>query len=139
MTATAHKAMPYRGIVSISAMMATTMQAIDSTIANVALPHMQASLSATPDQTCGGTCFDLGTLETTGVARDVDGDEDGFSLADDCDDADASVHPGATDTCADGVDRDCDGLDCADSTAPVCGFPVRVMRVCRVLRREICT
>lgn len=45
-----HKAMPYRGIVSISAMMATTMQAIDGTIANVALPHMQASLSATPDQ-----------------------------------------------------------------------------------------
>ncbi len=42
--------MPYRGIVSVSAMMATTMQAIDGTIANVALPHMQASLSATPDQ-----------------------------------------------------------------------------------------
>ncbi len=50
MSATAHKAMPYRGIVSVSAMMATTMQAIDSTIANVALPHMQASLAATPDQ-----------------------------------------------------------------------------------------
>jgi DHA2 family multidrug resistance protein len=44
------KAVPYRGIVSVSAMMATTMQAIDSTIANVALPHMQASLAATPDQ-----------------------------------------------------------------------------------------
>jgi DHA2 family multidrug resistance protein len=49
-TATTHKAVPYRGIVSVSAMMATTMQAIDGTIANVALPHMQASLSATPDQ-----------------------------------------------------------------------------------------
>jgi DHA2 family multidrug resistance protein len=48
--ATAHQPIPYRGIVSISAMMATTMQAIDGTIANVALPHMQASLSATPDQ-----------------------------------------------------------------------------------------
>ncbi|MGE0665060.1 MAG: MDR family MFS transporter [Sphingomonadales bacterium] len=50
MSAGGHKAMPYRGIVSVSAMMATTMQAIDGTIANVALPHMQASLSATPDQ-----------------------------------------------------------------------------------------
>ncbi len=50
MTAPAFKKVPYRGIVSISAMMATTMQAIDGTIANVALPHMQASLSATPDQ-----------------------------------------------------------------------------------------
>ncbi|MBI1181229.1 MAG: DHA2 family efflux MFS transporter permease subunit [Alphaproteobacteria bacterium] len=48
--ATAHKVPPYRGLVSVSAMMATTMQAIDGTIANVALPHMQASLSATPDQ-----------------------------------------------------------------------------------------
>ena len=31
-------------------MLATLMQALDSTIANVALPHMQGSLSASSDQ-----------------------------------------------------------------------------------------
>ena len=39
-----------RGIVTICAMEATLMQALDSTIANVALPYMQGTLSATSDQ-----------------------------------------------------------------------------------------
>jgi multidrug resistance efflux pump len=39
-----------RGIVTICAMAATLMQALDSTIANVALPYMQGTLSATSDQ-----------------------------------------------------------------------------------------
>ncbi|MCC6947149.1 MAG: DHA2 family efflux MFS transporter permease subunit [Bradyrhizobiaceae bacterium] len=41
---------PHRGVISICAMVATLMQALDNTIANVALPYMQGSLSATPDQ-----------------------------------------------------------------------------------------
>ena len=39
-----------RAMVTICVMMATVMQALDMTIANVALPHMQGSLSATQDQ-----------------------------------------------------------------------------------------
>lgn len=39
-----------RIVVTICAMAATLMQALDGTIANVALPHMQGSLSATADQ-----------------------------------------------------------------------------------------
>jgi len=39
-----------RGLVTISIMLATIMQALDTTIANVALPHMQGSLAATQDQ-----------------------------------------------------------------------------------------
>jgi DHA2 family multidrug resistance protein len=39
-----------RGLLTMSVMAATMMQALDSTIANVALPHMQGSLSATSDQ-----------------------------------------------------------------------------------------
>src|ERR1039458_209846 len=39
-----------RGLITISVMAATIMQAIDSTIANVALPKMQGTLSATQDQ-----------------------------------------------------------------------------------------
>lgn len=39
-----------RGIVTGSIMLATIMQTLDSTIANVALPHMQGTMSATQDQ-----------------------------------------------------------------------------------------
>ena len=41
---------PYRAIITLCSMVATLMQALDSTIANVALPYMQGSLAATPDQ-----------------------------------------------------------------------------------------
>ena len=39
-----------RPMITLSIMLATIMQTLDSTIANVALPHMQGSLSATQDQ-----------------------------------------------------------------------------------------
>jgi len=41
---------PHRGAITVSVMLATIMQALDTTIANVALPHMQGSLGATQDQ-----------------------------------------------------------------------------------------
>ncbi len=40
----------HRGLVTLCVMLATIMQALDTTIANVALPYMQGSLSATLDQ-----------------------------------------------------------------------------------------
>jgi MFS transporter, DHA2 family, multidrug resistance protein len=40
----------HRGIIVFALMSATLMQALDTTIVNVALPHMQGSLSAAPDQ-----------------------------------------------------------------------------------------
>jgi DHA2 family multidrug resistance protein len=53
-TAAAHStiedAVPHRALITVCAMVATLMQALDSTIANVALPYMQGSLSATWDQ-----------------------------------------------------------------------------------------
>lgn len=39
-----------RGLITASIMLATIMQALDTTIANVALPHIQGSLSAAQDQ-----------------------------------------------------------------------------------------
>ena len=39
-----------RGLIVVSIMLATIMQALDTTIANVALPYMQGSLSAAQDQ-----------------------------------------------------------------------------------------
>ena len=40
----------HRGLITLSVMLATIMQALDATIANVALPHMQAAMGTTPDQ-----------------------------------------------------------------------------------------
>ncbi|HWL17467.1 MAG TPA: MFS transporter, partial [Opitutus sp.] len=40
----------HRGAITICVMLATIMQALDTTIANVALPYMQSSLSAAQDQ-----------------------------------------------------------------------------------------
>src|SRR6202158_2347522 len=39
-----------RGMITATVMLATLMQALDTTIANVALPYMQGSLSATSDE-----------------------------------------------------------------------------------------
>jgi MFS transporter, DHA2 family, multidrug resistance protein len=41
---------PHRAIITVCLMIATLMQALDSTIANVAMPYMQGSLSATYDE-----------------------------------------------------------------------------------------
>jgi DHA2 family multidrug resistance protein len=40
----------HRGLITISIMLATIMQALDTTIANVALPHMQGALQSSQDQ-----------------------------------------------------------------------------------------
>ncbi len=49
-TAASARAGTPRGLITVSIMLATMMQALDTTIANVALPHMQGSMSATQDQ-----------------------------------------------------------------------------------------
>ena len=48
--AATHREVANRGLLVVSVMLATLMQALDTTIANVALPNMQGSLSATQDQ-----------------------------------------------------------------------------------------
>ncbi|MBC6941697.1 MAG: MFS transporter [Xanthomonadales bacterium] len=45
-----HREVANRGLLVVSVMLATLMQALDTTIANVALPNMQGSLSASQDQ-----------------------------------------------------------------------------------------
>ncbi len=41
---------PNKGLITVSVMLATIMQALDTTIANVALPRVQGTLSATQDE-----------------------------------------------------------------------------------------
>ena len=61
------------------------------------------------DQDCDGS--DLVIEEET--CQDVDGDgyKDAVCGGDDCDDSDATIHPGAEDIPNDGIDQDCDGGD----------------------------
>jgi hypothetical protein len=46
-------------------------------------------------------------IDTGSTDSPVDFDGDGYSVDEDCDDADATTHPGATEVC-DGVDNNCD-------------------------------
>jgi len=50
MSGAATQETPNRGILTLCMMLATIMQALDTTIANVALPYMQGNLAATQDQ-----------------------------------------------------------------------------------------
>src|SRR5271168_4554410 len=50
MAAASQERVPHRLIITLCTVGATLMQALDSTIANVALPYMQGSLSASYDQ-----------------------------------------------------------------------------------------
>lgn len=55
----------------------------------------------------GGGCASDGAAKS----EPLDADFDGFVAADDCDDSDPYVHPGAPEQAGDGVDADCDGDD----------------------------
>lgn len=69
------------------------------------------SSSATSLWTEQGAYRDVPGAACNGGATDADGD--GAAADVDCDDADASIHPGATEVCGDGVDQDCAGGDAA--------------------------
>jgi hypothetical protein len=112
-----------------------------------------ANPSANPgtDETCDGTDNDCdGTVDEPGAIgeefayEDLDGDGYGSEAAslgcpsefrlsndDDCDDGDSTVNPSATETCADGKDVDCDGID------PTCGVLAGTYRLSAAATLEL--
>ncbi|OQX24148.1 MAG: hypothetical protein BWK80_22360 [Desulfobacteraceae bacterium IS3] len=53
---------------------------------------------------------------TVEAPTETDADKDGYTSSQgDCNDNSAAVHPGATETCGDGIDQDCSGKDLACS------------------------
>jgi MYXO-CTERM domain-containing protein len=63
-------------------------------------------------ETCTEGCAD-GESFAVCAGPPVDSDGDGFFSDVDCDDSRAGVNPDADDACGDGLDQDCDGLECA--------------------------
>ena len=64
----------------------------------------------------GASADDTG--ESTGASPETDNDGDGVVAADDCDDNNSAIYPGAEELC-DGVDNDCDSqIDEEDATNP---------------------
>ncbi len=67
------------------------------------------------DASGSSTHTDAGRIGVLYTDLFFDQDGDGYDISDgDCDDGDASVHPGAPEIPYDGVDQDCDGLDRTD-------------------------
>jgi hypothetical protein len=84
----------------------------DSTLGVVVASRQEVPMSRPPYALLALTmftlvaCFDKDEGDDTGAEVDADGD--GFSESEDCDDADATQHPGSDEYCND-EDDDCDG------------------------------
>ena len=75
------------------------------------------SCRPTPDGLECVPASDAGARDAGTIDGGVDRDHDGSPIPADCDDADPSVHPGAMESCFNGLDDDCNhATDCLDLT-----------------------
>jgi hypothetical protein len=92
-----------------------TMQTITVRIIDDTLHEADESLALVLSNPGGGATLGwpnsavLTITDNDSAAGDADGD--GYTVVNDCNDSDASVHPGAMEIKHDGVDQDCNGYD----------------------------
>ncbi len=79
----------------------------------------------TTTTTCSYGCNSTApTCNAAPACIDADGDRYGQNCANgpDCNDANAAINPGVTESCSDTIDNDCDGyVDEGDVCGPTCG------------------
>ena len=73
------------------------------------LPAKAMLLGLTATLGVASACVVGDMVDPTGMTTDADGD--GFDDTEDCDDENADIFPGATETPGDEVDSNCDGAD----------------------------
>ncbi len=78
-------------------------------------PGLKYYFAATASNQYGESEYSQEISYTVPIApTETDGDGDGVTLSQgDCDDGNKSIHPGAVETCGDGIDQDCNGSDLA--------------------------
>jgi uncharacterized protein (TIGR03382 family) len=77
-------------------------------------PACESATDCADEEVCKTPLFGVDSVGACVACTDAD--EDGYCEADDCDDGDASINPGAAEICDDDIDNDCDGdIDDADS------------------------
>jgi hypothetical protein len=74
------------------------------------------TLSPASSWTSGAGTLDItaddlvGNTSVVNLSYNVDADGDGYVVPADCDDTAATINPGATEVCGDGIDNDCDAI-----------------------------
>ncbi|MDP2307101.1 MAG: MopE-related protein [Pseudomonadota bacterium] len=68
------------------------------------------------------SCADPNDYNCDGSVAYTNADSDAYAACEECDDADATVVPGATEIAGDGIDSDCDGVDLCFVDADADGY-----------------